>query len=321
MNYNIRFRRQSWKDCYVANFMGMVVDKIIEKYPEHSFEILRDISQENNGYGSISSPLNFSLLNPENGKYIVVSAIDNWKNHLMKHLGWEPEKMVKMFYSGGFSFLEYFSLPQKWKVSHDIRNIYRPFYYGPYDHRHQDLITELYNNRNPSSTDLVFRGLLFPFRQSVAKHIEDPDIKVVCRRSGGTNLEYTDYLRELSEHTAALSLPGATEICNRDIECFAVGTPVLRPLIHTQYPDPLVPDYHYVNFYLDCYYSDTGNPGYKHIEDFGKYLSAKWNQIKKNTEFLKFVSENARAWYLKNCQIENNVNYLVSQIRLEDING
>lgn len=302
--------------------MSRTVDNLIEKFDTHEFEIVVDPDKHNKGDGTTSSAVNFSILNPDNEKYIVVSAVDNWRCHFMPHLGWQPEKMVKMFYSGGFSFLEYFSLPAKWHKVEDIRDVYRSFYYGPYDHRHQEFIRELYEKRKPENDALIFRGLMFEFRQKIMQEFPSvDDIKIIDKRAGGTQLSYLDYLKEISNYKAALSLPGMTEICNRDIECFAVGTPVLRPLLHTNYPDPLIPDYHYINCFVDCQYNENGYPGYTSNSDFQKYLINKWNQIKKKKEFLAFVSENARNWYLKNCTIENNMNYLLSQIRLEDLNG
>lgn len=319
MNYKIRFRDCNWPNSYIANFMHSCVKQIIEKFPEHNFEIVTDPSLHGSGWGTISSPLNFSILNPENDKYILVSSFDDWRNHFMPHLGWKPENMVKFFYSGGFSFLEYYSW-KKIKPSDSIRDIYRPFFYGPSDKRQENLCEELYKNREVKHEKLFFRGLIFGPREQLVK-IEHPDIQVINRRAGGTQKSYPEFLKEMSTYKAALSPPGMSEICNRDIECFAVGTPVFRPVFHTQYPDPLIPDYHYVNFYIDCNYNENGFPGYSFKEDINKYLIDKWNRVRKNQDYLDFVSENARNWYVKNCTFNKSVDYLVSQIRLEDLNG
>lgn len=322
MKYIIRFKSATWQDSYIAKFMNLAVEALQKKYDNHEFEIVRNPKLEKTGgYGHVSSPLNFSVLNPDTNKYIVVSSIDNWRNHLYGHLGWDPKNMVKMFYSGGFSFEDYYRLQPKHQLIPNIKNVYRSFYYGPYDFRYQDEITDLYNNRKPTNQNLVFRGLVFDLRKNIIMHIDDPTIKIIDRRAGGTNLSYLDFIKELANCKAALSLPGMSEICNRDIECFALGIPVLRPLLHTQFPDPLVPGYHYINVYNDCDYNITeGNPGYKYPSDFGKYLTAKWHIVRRNEEYLKFIGDNAREWYVKNCLIENNVNYLINQINLEELN-
>lgn len=321
MKYIIKRKRADYGNFYVTKLLNSVVDRIIEKYPTHEFEEFEDKKHSNQGIGTISSPLSFSIWNSSNNKYLVVSCIDNWKMHFMPHLGWKPEKMVKMFYSGGFNYLDYYSFISETKQPIK-ENFYQPFYYGPYQYNEQQLITDLFNSRkNPEKQELVFRGFLFPFRKTLVEKIDEEEIKIFDRRQGKeSNLDYGLYLKELSKYTAALSLPGASEICNRDIECFAVGTPVIRPLIHTHYEDPLIPDYHYINCYVDCkYYS--GNPGYNNLEDFGKYLKQTWNMVKNKKDYLNFVSTNARNWYVKNCLIENNIEYLINRIKLEDLNG
>ena len=72
MKYIIRFKSATWPDSYIAKFMNLAVDGLIEKYPQHDFEIVRNKEMEQmGGHGHVSSPLNFSVLNPETKKYIV----------------------------------------------------------------------------------------------------------------------------------------------------------------------------------------------------------------------------------------------------------
>jgi hypothetical protein len=56
-------------------------------------------------------------------------------------------------------------------------------------------------------------------------------------------------------------------------------------------------------------------------KDFGNYLQDYWSRIKNNFEYLNFISSNARSWFLKNCTLNNNVNYVLSQIDLEQLYG
>lgn len=320
MNYKIRWKKTNLGSFYVTTLLQKLSEGIREKYPEHSFEDESNDKYSRIGQGTISSPMNLSVYNPLNQKYIIVSCVDNWKTHFMPHLGWKPKNMVKMFYSGGFNYLDYYSFCKEQSLEPNL-NFYSPFYYGPYNYDEQELITDLFENRKETKQELVFRGLLFKFRANLVKYINDSSIQIYDRRGDKvSDLKYSDYLKELSEYKAALSLPGATEICNRDIECFAVGTPVVRPLLHTKYEDPLLPDYHYINCYVDAKYYD-GNPNYNNIKDFGKYLIQTWDKVKHDKDYLEFVSRNAREWYIKNCLIENNVSYLLSKIKLEDING
>ena len=135
-----------------------------------------------------------------------------------------------------------------------------------------------------------------------------------------TERNYLDYLNEMNEYVAGLGLPGATESCNRDIECFAIGVPVLRPHLQINYPDPLIPNFHYVNVYHHCDYSSMGHPKYISYSDYQKNLEYTWDMVKNNDEYLNFVSQNARKWFVDNCTMEKNINLLLNKINLELLN-
>ena len=45
-----------------------------------------------------------------------------------------------------------------------------------------------------------------------------------------------------------LSLNGAGEICNRDMEILASGSILFRPELNQKFHEELIPDYHYVTF-------------------------------------------------------------------------
>jgi len=59
------------------------------------------------------------------------------------------------------------------------------------------------------------------------------------------------------------------------------------------------------------------NPKFISHEDFQKNLIYTWDKVKTNKEYLDFISKNARDWFLKNCTIDNNLNFLLSKINLE----
>jgi hypothetical protein len=151
-------------------------------------------------------------------------------------------------------------------------------------------------------------------------NINDSSIKIIDKNTNNNNLSYVYYLQELSQYRCDVSLPGRTEVCNRDIECFAVGVPVIRPYLNIDYPDPLIPNYHYISCYDSCKYWD-GNPFYLDYKEIGLYIVSYWHNIKDNFDYLNFVSNNARAWFIKNCTIKNNISYVLSQIDMEALNG
>ena len=173
-------------------------------------------------------------------------------------------------------------------------------------------------NRNSKETipKMFFKGWLWDFREKLLVNIKDESIEWKEKREQQS--PYLKYLQELSVYRAALSLPGGTEVCNRDIECFAAGIPVLRPFLNINYPEPLIPNYHYISCYTDCKYWDR-NPTYLSYEDFSKSVEYYWSIVKDNHEYLDFVSKNARKWYIDNCTIQNNVDYVLNQITMGDL--
>jgi hypothetical protein len=330
MELIIRHQFRDLGNFYVTSFFNGLYKELINNFPQHDFSVKNEKKYENNGYGSIYSCMNFSIVNPINQKYILFSFFDNWKYHFMRHLGWNPSKMVQFFYPGGFNYIDYFHFKKQEQNNNDvecpsdINNKYHSFFYGPYENGSLDLKDELFNNRSVESTipALYFKGYLWDFRKQIISHSNDPSILIIDKNIHDNNLSYQKYLQELSQYRCALSLPGGTEICNRDIECFAVGVPVLRPFLNVCYPDPLIPNYHYISFYTDCKYWD-GNPSYLDLEngEFIRYLEHYWNIVKHNIEYLNFVGNNARDWFVKNCTLKNNISYILSQINLESLNG
>jgi hypothetical protein len=313
---------------YVTNFFKKLYDRLLIEYPQHSFEIKNEESYDSNGYGSIYSCMNFSIINPENDHYIVVSFFDNWKYHFMQHLGWKPQKMKKFFYAGGFDFLDYFTYKDTASYNLDlsfpenIKNIYCPLFYAPYYDCCYEEIEILYKSRKNISliNKLFFRGYMWDFRQKLVENLSDDNILIVDKNNTGENLDYIEYLSEISKYSVCLSLPGGTEVCNRDIECFGVGVPVIRPFLQVRYTDPLISNYHYINCYHSCDYSDMGHPKYLSVKDFQDNLQYTYHKIKNNTEYLNFISENARSWFVKNCSTNSNVDYIISELDINILN-
>lgn len=312
-------------DFYVSNFFNKLYTTLEKKHPNHTFTKYLNTDYSKYGQGGISSCMNFSIINPDNGNYILISFFDNWKYHFMKHMGWDPKKMKQFFYPGGFNFYDYFTFKKKSETNfdvefpEDIKKTYQQFYYQPYFDCCYDLIDDLYQKRKflRKNRSLFFRGWMWDFRKKMMSNVSQNDILIFDKNNNGDNLDYKSYLNEISNYYCSLSLPGGNEICNRDIECFGIGSPVIRPSLNINYEDPLIPNYHYISCYQPCDYSIDGNPKYLSYEDFGKSLISTWNSVKNNDEYLDFISENARFWFLRNCKMENNLNYVINKI---DIN-
>lgn len=326
MEYIIRHQKRNvstgGQEYYVTSLFNILIDELSKHYPQHKFIIQNDTSYEKYGYGSIYSCMSMSILNPKTNNYILISLFDNWKYHFMKHLGWEGKKMKQFFYAGGFNFLDYFNFKLTSKTNSDLEfpddilSTYNTFFYNPYFNCCYDKMDELYLNRNDKIKKLFFRGWLWDFRKEMIKNINKSDILIIDKNENNQNLTYLNYLTEMSNYLAALSLPGGTEICNRDIECFGIGVPVIRPHLQINYPDPLIPNYHYINCYHSCDYTNNGNPSYISYNDFKENLIYTWDKVKNNQEYLNFISKNAKDWFNRNCLPQSNINIFLDKINL-----
>lgn len=311
------------KSFYVTNFFKKLQNKIIENCGQHNFEIINDKTYEKYGQGGVYSCMNFSILNPDNNKYILISFFDNWKYHFMSHMGWDAKNMVQFFYPGGFNYSDYFSFKEISNKNPDltfpdnIDEVYKSFYYGTYFDCCYDELKNIYETKSQKINKLYFRGWLWDFRKKMIENINMGDILIIDKNNNNQNLEYIEFLKDTKKYVAALSLPGGNEMCNRDIECFAIGVPVIRPSLNINYDDPLIPNYHYISCYNFCDYSKDGNPKYLSYQDFKLNLISTWDKVKNNQEYLDFVAKNARIWFEKNCTVDNNIDIILKKLNLD----
>lgn len=328
MKFIIRHLFRDLGKYYVTRFFDRIYKDILNIYPQHSFDIVNNEQYENNGYGGTYSCMNMSIINPENDKYILISFFDNWKYLFMQHMGWRPDKMKQWFYSGGFNYSDYFyfKVSQKNNIDlnlpYNIDQIYNSFFYGPYYTDYDSEVDIIYNDDQLRNSDnkLIFRGYMWDFRKEMTNALRDTSIIITDKNINNNGLNYLEYMKDLKKYRCALSLPGGTEVCNRDIECFSIGVPVIRPTLSVQYPDPLIPNYHYISCYDSCKYWN-GNPSYLSYKDFQESLQDCWSRVRDDFEYLEFVAKNAREWYLKNCTLTQNIKYVLSKLDLEALNG
>jgi len=117
------------------------------------------------------------------------------------------------------------------------------------------------------------------------------------------------YFTNLIKYKVALSIAGVGELCYRDIECMAIGVPIIRFEYQTDLYEPLIPNYHYIS--VDY---DKTIPKHNEIhtdrlgdERHSYQLEQRFNQVKDDLEFLTFIANNARKYYEENLTSPNRV--------------
>lgn len=110
-----------------------------------------------------------------------------------------------------------------------------------------------------------------------------------------------EYFRRLAERRLALSVAGVGDICHRDIECFALGVPVLRPTIQAQFAVPLEPDVHYIEVPYERIGAPHRYPDHpKDPDKLARDILSRYRRVRRDKALLDRIADNALAYYNAN---------------------
>jgi hypothetical protein len=156
------------------------------------------------------------------------------------------------------------------------------------------------------SNELYFKGTSLEDRQIIYKINDD------ILNKNFTPYPPHVYFNELINHKIALSVDGRGEFCYRDIECFAVGVPIIRFEYESVFYDDLIPNYHYISIPRpeDLKMYRMGD------ENHAKMLEQRYYEVINDVEFLNFISKNARQYYEKNCMLDVSINNTYNLLNL-----
>ncbi len=157
--------------------------------------------------------------------------------------------------------------------------------------------------RRPRRTRLYFRGSYWAARavlpliraQATWSDTLDLDWWPMDARS---SIPTDEYLRELTEQGLALSVAGFGDICHRDIECFALGVPVLRPMIQGEFAVPIEANVHYIAVPYQTLGAGHRYPD--HPADtaaLAQDILRMYRRVRGDVALLERVAANARAYY------------------------
>ena len=280
LKFTFEYPQHDWAVLHVFN---LLFSSFKNEYPNIDiiFENAGEFSNRNPS-GPYSAQV-MTIKNLQNDKYILVSYWDRPEELTWDDNGWDSNNCVDIITSAG----------------HKPEYSFTPFSYLPYSTQFDFLSKKSKKMSKKSKNELSFRGFLYGQRADLA---QVGQIKI----TNETISPYSAYFKELTNTKICLSLNGAGEICNRDIEILSARSVLLRQKLYTTFHNDLIPDYHYVAFDYD------ENP-----EIQSEIILDKFELIKNNEEFLSFVSENGYKWFKKNGTIESNASILR---KLIDIN-
>lgn len=300
-------------DWAVTNLFGSIANRLQQTYTDITFNIHKSnfLEARYRENSSIGSPHLFTIKNPANDKYIILSFWDK-SIEICYNLFRDVSKLVQLISSAGINENEYnahknvhasLNLP-------DLDTIYTPFTYIPYTTSIAAQIEDIVKTPVKAFSDkIVFRGFLYDSREQLSTSFIDNNILILKDK-----LNTYDYLQEQYNQTMCISLNGAAEVAHRDIELFGLGKAVMRPEFNLKFNDPLVPGTHYISL---------GKFNFFHGQSFiptdtlkNNICDAYLNNIN-NTDYINYIGKNAREWYLRNCTIDSATALFMSIVQID----
>jgi hypothetical protein len=223
--------------------------------------------------------------NPDTKKYFLISYWDKLRevNH---GTFWDLENCVEIFTSDGVQANEIdFS---------SILTPYTPTSYMSLYKQTEARIEEVFRNPKITPERLFFRGTKYGIREYLAeneKRIYIDDYKVSPET----------FIDEIAPYSINIDINGAAEVSCRTFDIMGLQSALIRPKLNVKFHNELIPDYHYAALKCD----DLGN-----WKDVGDAYIERFEDLKKDPELVKFLSENGRKWYEENATMNAHVNIL-----------
>lgn len=286
------------KFYFQPSFSGWTPTSIYEKVFSYYKSIYGDqiISdnttiQYNSNYGHKTGPHHLIIENIDTGYYKVATYWDYAPDLLNDYGGWNNAKCLGVYSC----------------VGANTNNKMIASSYCVHTREIETLINNSNTNfKNKFNNDLIFRGFLYASRSTLYSVTDRASSNI---RISADKIAQGTYIQELASHKIGLSLNGAAEICNRDIEILGVGSVLLRPkLISTKFHNPLIPDFHYVPF-------ETSNDPKTQLD----IIAEKHKMLLKDTDYMIYVAMNGRDWYNLNGSCDGNTQVLCNILNIEEL--
>lgn len=184
--------------------------------------------------------------------------------------------------------------------------VYKPWIYFPsnlYDLNH------FYHQRQ--QLDLIDK---FYFRGSGFEH--RPLIQLFDTKyfSGGYPVgNFENYAEEAITYKVGFSCAGSAQFCYRDIEYMAMGIPMIRFKYTNEMNPDLIPNYHYISVEPQL----EKNEEYETNQEHADLIQQRFLEVKDDKEFLQFISNNARKYYLDYIHNNNGVYHTIDLLDLD----
>jgi hypothetical protein len=276
-------------------FWDELTEKLKEKYDVIENRYFENAHKDrfNVQFDSLLNPQGILLMeceyiieNIDNGEFYVLSVADDLSHCILNEKN--NPKLKKVLIS---QFIDY-------KVESHVKEYY--YKYSPWIYFPSNLTDlEFYYKKRLCKTDLIDK-LYFKGTTSERPILGHFDKNIL---EGPNYIGDSDkYFDDLINYSVALSVAGVGELCYRDIECMALGIPLIRFEYQTKLYEELIPNYHYISIPYDKTIPKHNDV---HTDRLGEYKHCKqiedrFKEIILDKEFLDFISKNSRKYYEDN---------------------
>jgi hypothetical protein len=194
-------------------------------------------------------------------------------------------------------------------VAKENHHKYYPWIYFPSNEYDLEKYYQKRLETEPQDSRMYFRGETGT--RTILQHFNS-DVFYGGNPIGGFN----SYANELINFKLGLSVAGRGEICYRDIEYMALGVPFIRFEYTSEFFEPLIPNFHYVSVDRPDDFKDWMNLDKTGTQIHADKIIKRYLEIKDDTDFLNFVSENAREYYKKYLSPDSSVDFTIKLLGL-----
>lgn len=280
------FPHTSWN---VARVFDNVAKTLEKKY--NNVERKDSAPRTDGNPGNFYSPHMLTLKNIETDEYIVVSYWDRAFELFYESCGWNPKKCKAIYTSSGVRSSDYITAEK-----YNIPII--PISYCQYRFEYDTFSSNSLPVIQKPDSKLFFRGFLYGQRLQLSEILKENITNI--------KIDQFQYYFELQRNKINLSLNGAAEICNRDLEILGSRSVLLRPTLKQNFKNPLKEGVHYIGF------PHNPNP-----DEQAKIIVDTYNSIKDNEPLLTQISEAGYKWFLENGTVEKNADIILEQLNLD----
>jgi hypothetical protein len=301
---NIRYHSIFWND--LIDELSKKHDVITDRYQKDCHKGIGNVKLELDESDSISTlnvlECEMIIEDYDTGETKILSCADDFTQAVL-NLKDNP-KVTQILYSQ--------FIPEKISsmVSGHLLHKYQPWIYFPFNKFDLDYFYEQRQLKKNNLIDkMFFSGDLGsrPFVSEFDRNYLD---------GLGYVGDFENYANTITNYKLALSVAGRGELCYRDVECMAMGIPMIRFEYFSKLNPELIPNYHYISVDRPDDFKNWGMLDRLGNKSHSDVIVKKFLQVKDFKEFLDFISANAKRYYEEYLSPENSVKHTIKLLGL-----